>query len=65
MVDIYRIAKQRGKYPPRLTDTEVSSCYRIKISDITRKKKMILTHLFLQLLQYFRAQIPHALLGEK
>ena len=39
MVDIYRIAKQRGKYPPRLTDTEVSSCYRIKISDITRKKK--------------------------
>ena len=50
MVDIYRIAKQRGKYPPRLTDTEVSSCYRIKISDITRKKKMILTHLFLQLL---------------
>ena len=38
MVDIYRIAKQRGKYPPRLTDTEVSSCYRIKISDITRKK---------------------------
>ena len=26
---------------------------------------MILTHLFLQLLQYFRAQIPHALLGEK
>ena len=38
MVDIYRIAKQRGKYPPRLTDTEVSSCYRIKISDIKRKK---------------------------
>ena len=26
-------------------------------------KKMILTHLFMQRLQYFRAQIPHALLG--
>ena len=24
---------------------------------------MILTHLFMQWLQYFRAQIPHALLG--
>lgn len=26
-------------------------------------KKMILTHLFMQRLQYFRAQISHALLG--
>ena len=26
---------------------------------------MILTHLFMQRLQYFRAQIPHALLGSE
>ena len=28
-VDIYRAAKQRGKYPTLATDTEVNSCFSI------------------------------------
>ena len=52
MVDIYRGVKWRGKYPPLATDSE-----------IIQHKNMILTHLFLQRLQHFRAQIPRELLG--
>ena len=29
MVDIYRAAKRRGKYPPLFTDTEVNNCFSI------------------------------------
>ena len=29
VVDIYRAAKRRGKYPPLTTDTEVNSCFSI------------------------------------
>ena len=28
-VDIYRVAKRRGKYPPLATDTEVNSCFSL------------------------------------
>ena len=29
VVDIYRAAKRRGKYPTLATDTEVNSCFSI------------------------------------
>ena len=29
VVDIYRAAKRRGKYPPLFTDTEVNNCFSI------------------------------------
>ena len=29
VVTIYRAAKQRGKYPPLATDTEVNNCFSI------------------------------------
>ena len=29
VVDIYRAAERRGKYPPLTTDTEVNSCFSI------------------------------------
>ena len=29
VVDIYRAAKRRGKYPALATDTEVNSCFSI------------------------------------
>ena len=29
VLDIYRAAKQRGKYPPLATDTEVNNCFSI------------------------------------
>ena len=41
------------------TYTVVNICFSMKQkSEIIYRKKMILTHLFLQRLQYFRAQIP-------
>ena len=46
LVDIYR-----GKFPLLATGTEVND------TEIMELKKMILTHLLLQRLQYFRAQL--------
>jgi len=31
MVDIYRAAKRRGKYPTLAIDTEVNSCFSIQL----------------------------------
>ena len=32
MVDIYRAAKRRGKYPTLAADTEVNSCFSIYLN---------------------------------
>ena len=45
------------KYLPLATDTEVNSFFIYKDSEIIQQKMMILTHLFLQLLQHFWVQI--------
>lgn len=50
-MDIYRTAKRGGKFPLLATGTEVNN------TEIIELKKMILTHLLLQRLQYFRAQL--------
>ena len=60
MIKIYLVANRRGnhRYPLLATDTEVKRC----LSIYQNNEMMILTHLSLQRLQYFRAQIPRVLL---
>ena len=49
MMDIYRAAKRRDKYPPLATDTEVNSSFSIYTNSeiIKHENDDFLTHLFL------------------
>ena len=61
------VLKDPRKYPPLTTNTKVNSCFSVyESSEIIYHEKMVLTtHLFLQWLQYFQAQIPRELLGDE
>ena len=50
------------KYLPPATATEMKSCVSVNLNTEITAQKMILSNLFLQRLQYFRAQVQRELL---